>query len=164
MNNKLFVVGLLICFWFSAVMAKSDALRPVGENCSIEIPPKSSGEDAHMYGGVFKVYPRAKDISKNYSGCQIIWHGKESLENFSLFSIVKFEKGRLVRFWAPPNGNSDTISCEYINGLPAPGGGRDCAKAEGFPVKSMRPGCLNDFVKAQLDRSLPLPKDCLDYE
>jgi len=163
---RILLIVLLVMACNSQVYANGH--RPNGENCNIDIPPENSGEDSHMYGGIFKVFPRAKDIGKTYTGCQTIWHnpatGSDPLANLKLLTVIKLKNGNIAHSWSPDGAAFNINECKYENGKELKTNGKACYRAEHLPIKSMRPGCLKELLAATYDRTLPLPKDCLNYE
>ncbi|MCB1754449.1 MAG: hypothetical protein KDJ38_02940 [Gammaproteobacteria bacterium] len=164
MNKRLKIFVIAFSIWLVAInVFGSD--RPIGQNCEISKPPNDSGEDSHMYAGAFKIFPRAKHIDPNYSGCQIIWVSKsESLENWELMAILSLENGKLIGSWSPKEIGASFNECKYVDGKLVSGDNNRCYQSEAVPLKSMRPGCLSDLLKASYDKTMPLPKDCFNYE
>jgi len=153
---------ILVCLYLVSCTTEQ---RPEGNNCGMINPPSNAGEDSHMYFGLAKVYPRAKNMSAEYSGCQIIWSNKgESLDSWSLAFKLIYANGELVRSQTFLSTDSEALECKYNSIELVSGKADDCYPLEQTPVVSMRPGCLKDLVEASYDRTKPLPTDCQEYE
>jgi len=160
-RSLLVIFGVLVL----AHHAVAEEPRPLGKNCDLDSPPPASGEDAHMYGGAFKIYPRAKNIDGNYNGCQVVWRSSgENIDNWSLYVVFELKGEELVQAWMPIESEYSHSKCKYENGQLISGNTNHCFKPERVPVKSMASGCLSGLLAASYDRKAQLPKGCLSYE
>jgi hypothetical protein len=128
---------LSVLFVYCAAAAANDG-RPVGTNCTLKVPPADAGEDA-FHGITMKIYPRAKDISNKYSGCQIMWIPHDGKWHVS--SIVAIERGDAVRVWTPDKSDK-TRACRYKEGKVVKGDPQKCAATQFLIAKSLPAGCV----------------------
>jgi hypothetical protein len=128
-------------FSFTVVVSVANAAgngRPVGLNCELTAPPASAGEESN-HGTTFRVFPRAKDIGAEYSGCQALLVEDES--KWVAVSLTEVINGDPVRVWSVGNPNDPSMSCRYSKGKVVSGGSDTCPMARSLLVKSMAPGC-----------------------
>ena len=130
------------------------ALPPDAPNCSLMSPPPGAGED-NPQSGLMKIYPRGRDISKSYTGCQRVWlqHNGEWLK----FSTRYYQSGVLRAFYGPELNGKLTSVCYFANRkLSAKSRGACPSYDEARqPAPSLAPGCLSN----------PHPMgDCAKYE
>jgi len=126
--------------------------RPVGHSCDLTAPPEVAGETM-SHGLTIYIFPRAKDITPTYSGCQGMW-GKDS-ESWVLISLTEIENGDPVRMWSAHEKNPKR--CIYKLGKVIEGDEANCPMARFLIKKSMDPGCAEKTRKAaQSDAVRPL--------
>lgn len=128
---------------------------PIKLNCDLEQPPENSGEDSHMYAGLFKIYPRAKNIPKNYTGCQITWQSNPKDNKFPLkwtsVSKIKYDKGEVKSVeWGKVAEGKEIKNCIYQEGNII--SGDNCYPAKKLPLKSMAPGCFKKLLELTKNR------------
>ena len=90
------------CF-VSGGWAAASADHPNGINCQLRSPPMSAGEIASS-DQPWRVYPRTRNISPKYSGCQTVWAPKREENGWDVVFITVVKNGQPVRHWpAPPS-------------------------------------------------------------
>jgi hypothetical protein len=119
--------------------------RPVGLNCRLTTPPQSSGEEFN-HGINLRIYPRARDITQTYSGCQIMF--APDAAKWVTVSIAEFKNGDPVRLWTPHGGNPELAACRYKNGQLISGVAATCPAPHLLIAKSLAPGCLKRIQDA----------------
>jgi hypothetical protein len=117
--------------------------RPVGTNCSLAAPPATAGED-HSHGIIVRIYPRAKDIDANYTGCQLTW--LPDGRRWQVVSIVEIKSGDPLRIWSPDNSDP-VLRCFYRDGKVISGDAKNCAAPEFLITKSMASGCVEKVAR-----------------
>jgi hypothetical protein len=152
------MVALALFTGHSYTFAKDP--RPKGSNCNLESPPATSGEEAHM-GTKLLVYPRAKDITTTYTGCQSLWWTGPNQE-VKLVLLVYVEAGFPVRTWANSPQDERGEDCRYKNGKTVSAKPEQCTESEYVLLKSLPSGCFKRIQEAMATKS-PHPPDC-EYE
>ncbi|MCW5626128.1 MAG: hypothetical protein KIT73_15550 [Burkholderiales bacterium] len=112
---------------------------PVGANCALEAPPENAGEDLRN-GVLMRVFPRVRNISKDYSGCQMVW--APDAGKWVLSQRVQIEQGDPIRVWVPAEADPAKAACRYQEGKLVQGDRQVCPLPEFLLVKSMRAGCV----------------------
>lgn len=131
---------------FSAFSAHAvEAPRPQGENCALAAPPAAAGEEFN-HGLVLRIYPRARDISSKYTGCQIRWAPDGS--KWATVSVVAIEHGGAVRVWSPDQSQTELLACRYKDGRVIAGNPESCASPQFLIAKSVAPGCVEKLRAA----------------
>ena len=132
----------------TAAIAKEEG-RPEGTNCDLSAPPETAGENANR-GMIIRIYPRARDITKTYTGCQITLASQGG--EWVTMMITEIVEGDPIRLWSPYAAVSESIaeltSCRYRNGRVLSGVGDKCAMHEDLLIKSFTPGCLKKMSDA----------------
>ena len=122
----------------------------------------NAGEEFN-HGITLRIYPRARDINRNYTGCQTMWvpDGRQ----WRVVSIAAIESGDPVRIWSPVNSDSTKFSCIYKRGKVVKGDEEHCAAPQFLIIKSLAPGCVERIQKSVTNRGLSAatPSGC-DYE
>ena len=101
--------------------------RPIGPNCALEAPPAEAGEDSN-HGRRIRVFPRAKDIGADYSGCQAVFmedHGK-----WVVWYLVEIASGYPLRVWSEFGSGDPIFSCRYSKGNLVRGDPDSCPAAQ----------------------------------
>ena len=113
--------------------------RPAGKNCNLQAPPKEAGEEIN-HGVIHKIYPRARDISKDYTGCQLLWmpDGK----SWITIAVVAIERGYAARIWSQYETDPNRLACRYKEGKVIQGDPQNCPAPEFLIIKSLPPGCV----------------------
>ena len=132
-----FCIAVLIIMQCAIAIAGEHG-RPTGHDCEFSAPPENAGEDFE-HGVVLRIYPRAKDIDKKYTGCQTVWLADQ--KTWSIFSIVAIEAGFPVRSWAPSISGPIPASCGYRRGRLFKGDEKNCPDAKTLIAKSLASGC-----------------------
>lgn len=120
-------------------------LRPEGANCQLKSPPAAAGESSN-HGVTLKVFPRRKDITASYTGCQILWARYEG--EWKEVSVTAIEGGYAVRLWSghsldqEPFRNQEPFRCRYLEGTVIRGDPRLCPDPQSLIVRSMAQGCV----------------------
>src|SRR5260221_10147600 len=127
-----------------ATVAAQDG-KPTGPNCNLKTPPPESGEDA-LHGITLKFFPRAKDISKKYNGCQVMWVPHDG--EWHVASIVAIENGYAVRIWNPEKTGTARL-CRYKEGKIVRGDPKKRAVPHSLIVKTLPPGCVERALTAE---------------
>lgn len=154
MKIKHFVVETVLLIVLSVVAGCSLA-QPgeVRQNCRLENPPDSSGEDA-SHGGLLKGYPRKSEITSAYDGCQTVW----AQDDGRWVSIMEgmFEQGRLTRMRFPSRPGDAVEQCLKKAGRLLEGDSNVCRAMDAFPYSSAAPGCLTSSIgKTSRDNDCP---------
>jgi hypothetical protein len=121
----------------TAVFAVDD--RPIGSNCNLTEPPPSAGEETN-HGIVHRIYPRAKDINADYTGCQVLMvpdNGK-----WLVIMLTEIIEGDPVRVWSEHETDAARLSCRFKNGKVIQGSPNTCPSPRFLLLKSMAPGCV----------------------
>lgn len=122
-----------------------EAPRPQGENCALTAPPAAAGEEFN-HGLVLRIYPRARDISAKYTGCQIRWAPDGS--KWVTVSVVAIERGGAVRVWSPDQSQTELLACRYKAGRVVTGHPDNCPAPQFLIAKSVAPGCVEKLRAA----------------
>jgi hypothetical protein len=138
--RAILVASLLL--WVASPRAVATA--PTGENCDLAEPPAVAGEEFY-HGVTLKVFPRARDISRTYTGCQILW--APDANGWNRVSLTYLENGDPIRLWFPADLGNARASCTYRRGVVVEGSADRCAVPQSLLVKSLPPGCV-ERVKA----------------
>ena len=154
--NMRFFTLLLATLLVTPVTAFAKEARPTGLNCSLSAPPASSGEDAYKRTKLL-IYPRAKDIGSNYTGCQSVWAPLSP--SWSLLTLVYLENGQIVRLWSAKKEDDPAERCRYENRLLVKGDSNTCPSLDLIPIKSLPPGCFRK-IHASVEAMTDSPKEC----
>lgn len=121
--------------------AHGEEIPPSAPACGIATPPADAGEDL-PHGSPIKVYPRAKDIPKGYTGCQKVW--LELNGQWISLSTRYFDSGHIKVFLGPVLEGHKQVRCVVDGGVLK---GRACPSlAEANrPAPSVPSGCLKEL-------------------
>lgn len=137
-------LSLVIAF----AVLEATAVASPDTNCAITSPPKRSGE-SFDHAAMLRIFPRASEIPRNYTGCQSTW--VVSGEISFLRGRVWLENGTPVRFVAPPTVENNGVECRYLRGklVSVTGGGSAdrCARPDSVVQPSMPSGCIEQIQK-----------------
>lgn len=150
---RLFIAVLIIMQCAAATAGEHG--RPIGHNCEFSAPPENAGEDFN-HGVVLRIYPRAKDIGKNYTGCQTMWTPED--KSWLIVGMVAIEAGYPVRIWVPSISGPIPASCRYRKGRLFKGDEKNCPDAKTLIAKSLAVGCgekMKSAVAAGLRAQFP---------
>jgi len=152
------IAALAVCL-FAAANAYAANEPPVGSNCSLPAPPKAAGESIG-HDITLRVFPRARDIGKDYVGCQTMWMpgGKD----WRVVTVVAIDHGDPIRLWHKDAPNDPSLSCRYKDGKLILGAPKDCAEPQFLIIKSVAPGCVDKIKAATASGGpgVPNPKGC----
>lgn len=154
------IAAMLFGIWSLAHSA--GAVRPVGKNCALAAPPPAAGEEMN-HGVVLRIFPRAKDIGTNYTGCQVLFapHAKK----WHVVALTEVVKGDPVRVWSEHEQDETILGCRYEGGKVIAGKAEKCPAVEFLLVKSLAPGCAKLMQEAVAKNGLGAqhPAHC-EYE
>ena len=111
------------------------------------------------HGLEMRVYPRAKTMKSDFTGCQTIWWLAKS-GRMQITSRARFEQGSIAELTEFDDDTGQTVLvCRYARGELESGGG-DCPPFESVnrPSESLPPGCL-EKVRRSEGRG---PQPCMD--
>ena len=111
-----------------------------GENCQPASPPDGAGDEI-VHAEVAKVYPRKKDIPRDYTGCQTTWI--QAKRTWTVIGVAHFRTGEAVSYWAPP---PEDALCQYRAGKVAGAHPERCPAATALPAASMAAGCAEKIL------------------
>jgi hypothetical protein len=136
MNQSVIFVLLML-----PIAAASAPILPNAANCSLPSPPASAGEDKPQ-GQLMKMYPRAKDVTRSYTGCQRAWLWREG--RWLIFSTRYYSAGVLRAFYGPELEGKATSVCLFQNGKLDAGSSGACPSfvEASKPAPSLAPGCV----------------------
>lgn len=148
---------LLILLSHAVAFAKDKA--PRGRNCTLSVPPADAGEELN-HGMVLRVYPRAKDIDSNYTGCQAML--APDGQRWVVVSLTEVVKGDPVRVWSAHEQYASILNCRFKGGKVVRGDPDQCPAPEFLLIKSIAPGCVHTVREAISMHGLgaPRPAEC----
>ena len=135
--------------------------RPTGTNCDLEAPPASAGEEIN-HGLVLRIYPRAKDIDANYTGCQVLFHPDGG--KWVVVTLTEVIAGDPVRIWSTEA--DEMTACRFKSGRVVAGDPHKCPMPRFLLLRSLAPGCVAQIRKAVETQGLGAPRspECRQYE
>lgn len=136
MQHLVFALLLVV---LPAITCAAGETAPRGKNCELAAPPPSAGEEMN-HGITMRIFPRARDIGSQYSGCQTTWYPNG--DKWMLISVVVIERGDPVRIYALEAANDPLFACRYRKGKVVTGNTETCAAPEFLIHKSLAPGCV----------------------
>ena len=151
------ICALILVIATTAGAAENE--RPLGQNCDLSTPPPSAGESWN-HGFMERIYPRAKDISDRYNGCQVLFVSTEE-GKWSVMFVIEILRGDPVRIWAA-DMKSDELACRYKNGALVAGDSKACSDNIGL-LKSLAPGCgkaINEWLAKDPPNVSTKPAGC----
>ena len=146
---RLVVSALLIFFVATAHSVENP--RPTGSNCDLVAPPSAAGEESN-HGAILRIFPQARDIDGQYTGCQVLF--AEYQGKWVVVSLTEVIQGDPVRIWSEHEQNNPAMSCRYAHGQVVRGDPDTCPPAEFILVKSLAPGCVKLIREAVAQRGL----------
>jgi hypothetical protein len=151
---------VLFLLFHGVAIAGND--RPVGINCDLKVPPTLAGEEIN-HGFVLRIYPRAKDISASYTGCQVLFHPDG--DKWVVVTLTEVIAGDPVRIWSADD-DSEMAACRFKNGKLVAGNPEKCPMPRFLLLRSLAPGCFVQTRKAVETNGLgaPRPPECRQYE
>jgi hypothetical protein len=109
---------------------------------------------------LLRVYPRAKDIGPNYSGCQLLM--AQDKDSWVVVSYTEGAKGDPVRIWSQYERDPAKLACRYRNGRIVSGSEDICPAPEFVLLKSLAQGCFAAIQEEIRKKELgtPWPPGC----
>jgi hypothetical protein len=152
-------VGAVFLALLQTNVTAAESNRPVGPNCSSNVPPVDAGEEIN-HGVTLKVFPRALNIGPSYTGCQVMVAPYPS--GWEVLLIAEIVQGEAVRVWSADGTSVDVSACRYQqNELVS--GPSQCPKSRFLLVRrSLPPGCV-ERIRAAVAANAARPAECL-YE
>jgi hypothetical protein len=98
------------------------------ENCEAASPPKEAGFIPVAHTGL-AIYPRMKDVRRNYSGCQIWWEPDLKTE-WKRMLVARFDVGGLAEVRVLLGGGQPDVYCRYKAGRLVSGKDGKCVSSE----------------------------------
>lgn len=118
-------------------------------NCSLTVPPATSGE-VMMHGELTnKVFPRRPEIPRRYTGCQVLWVALE--RGWVVLSVAYIKKGKGSVLWSPAEGDWQGLLCQYRKGHLSSGPQDDCPEPADLLIPSMPAGCAEKYLATEED-------------
>ena len=146
---------IFLLLFHCALGFAGESRGPSGRNCGLDGPPENAGE-TFVHGITLRVYPRALDLSKEYTGCQTTWLPDGS--KWVALNIVIIEGGDPVRIWAADDSDPLRFSCIYKKGFVVGGDAKNCPVPQSLIAKSVAPGCIEKMGKAISEGGLSAPR------
>jgi len=112
---------------------------PAGENCGLAAPPDKAGEEARD-GVVHLIFPRRRDISQSYVGCQQVFAPQGA--GWTIAETVYIERGTILRSTYAATNDKPAGSCRFENGKLAEGDRRACPTPRQLPFRTLPAGCF----------------------
>lgn len=134
-------LALLLC---SLSLLASDLIPKDANNCNIIQPPKAAG-DSVLNGRLMKIFPRRKDMSENYTGCQILWLDIQRRHKLEKILVLYFENGKIKVQQHMEAGRS--FSCRYYAGSLLSNSSHECSKKSIGALSSHPAGCLKSSLR-----------------
>lgn len=136
--------------------------RPIGKNCALAVPPPTAGEETN-HGADLRIFPRAKDINAEYTGCQALFADYDG--KWVVVSLTEVIKGDPIRIWSEQEPNDVAMSCRYAKGRVVRGDPDTCPMADFILMRSLAPGCVQIIRQSGAKHGLgaPLSPAC-EYE
>ena len=156
MRAPVLVLALWLA-WFEVLAAENE--RPSGANCGLSVPPPSAGEESN-HGITLRIYPRAKEINANYTGCQVLFAPDGG--KWVVVALTEIVAGDPVRIWSEHETDPSRLACRYAKGKVVKGDPSACPIPRFLVMKSMGPGCV-DVIKAAVAKhglGAPRPREC----
>ena len=155
---RLVIATIILCLAFAPTRAAASD-RPTGKNCNLPAPPASAGEEIN-HGIILRIYPRAKDIDANYTGCQVVMAPHAG--KWVVIALTEIIKGDPVRIWSEHEKDPAQLACRFKNGKVVQGNPATCPTSESLLMKSLAPGCVAIAQEAVAKHGLgaPRPAEC----
>jgi hypothetical protein len=129
-------------------------------SCTLTQPPAEAGEMG-SHGFEMRVYPRAKTIKSDFTGCQTIWWlGKSG--KMQITSRARFQHGSIAELteFDDDTGENKTRTCLYAHGqLESGEGGCRTFESANRPAESFPPGCLDKIRNSPPGAQQPCVQD-----
>jgi hypothetical protein len=128
-------------------------------SCTLTQPPAEAGEMG-SHGLEMRVYPRAKTIKSEFTGCQTIWWIAKS-GRMQITSRARFEQGSIAELteFDDDTGAKKVLVCRYARAeLESVEDGCPTFESVNRPAESFPPGCL-EKTRSSEGRG---PQPCVD--
>ncbi|WP_407116044.1 hypothetical protein [Bradyrhizobium sp. LMG 9283] len=156
---KVTAVALALLLLIPFGVGQAAEMRPQGKNCELVEPPADAGEDTN-HGMVLRVYPRAKDIGPNYSGCQLLM--VQSKEKWLVVLYTEVTAGDPIRVWSEFEPAPAKLACRFKAGKLVSGNEEICPAPQDLLTRSLAPGCVS-AIGEEINKRTPRPVGC-DYD
>jgi hypothetical protein len=153
---------LLIGIFFTASAHCADNARPQGKNCNLSTPPATAGEETN-HGVILRIFPRAKDITASYTGCQVLMAPNN--QGWTVISLTEIIQGDPIRVWSDYAQDESTHTCRYRKGKVVRGDANNCPSPQYILMQSLPAGCVRILqdAMAQQGSATTMPPQC-EYE
>lgn len=135
------VASALICALIVGGCQSPSVREPA--SCLMKEPPETAGEMG-SHGFEMRIYPRATDMKRNFTGCQTIWWLAKSGRMQITFK-AHFEEGVITSFtgFDDATGENEVMNCRYARRTLV-SGETSCPsfKQANRPEGSLPPGCI----------------------
>ncbi len=126
-----------------ATRASDFAISPNASNCNLQSPPSGSGDvqgDEPEFD--LKVFPRYRDFSLKYTGCQTSWFKRD--DGWHRFSVAYFERGKPATFIIPAvvAEQATDMVCRYRGKKLVADDAHECPSSTDVILLSMPSGCI----------------------
>jgi len=111
-----------------------------GENCALNIPPKTAGE-TQAHGVILYIYPRSHTINKNYTGCQSQWFYDD--DHYRKLSVTHYKDGVQTRYDNINLRGNIGYHCEYKLKKLMKDSDNRCPQYEALKKKTYPAGCYS---------------------
>ena len=138
-----FLLIAALMTYASSVTAADE--RPKGQNCALNSPPATAGEEIN-HGVTLKIFPRARDMARTYTGCQTLWMPEGN--KWMVVSMVVIASGDPERLWSPNATDPKRAACRYKYGKVVSGDPHQCPSPEFLIMKSLAAGCVERIVRS----------------
>ncbi|MET3912094.1 hypothetical protein ABID59_006461 [Bradyrhizobium sp. S3.3.6] len=155
-------VALALLLLLSPRIGHAAEARPQGKNCDLAEPPAGAGEDT-AHGMAMRIYPRAKDIGPDYSGCQLTM--LQIKEKWFVLSYTEVVAGDPIRIWSEHDPDPRKRACRFKAGKLVSGSEDICPAPEFLLSRSLPPGCapVTGEQASRGEPGTPRPARC-DYD
>jgi len=136
--EKILPVLFLVLMFCSFVLQAGELIPKSAGNCNILQPPKAAG-DSVLNGRLMKIFPRRKDMSANYTGCQTLWLDIQRMHKLEKILVLYFENGEIKVQQHTEAGK--TFSCRYYAGSLLPNSKIECSEKSIGALSSQPAGC-----------------------
>ena len=148
MRRSLFTSLTCVCALAPAIAVgaeDSGTARPNGKNCDLLTPPPDAGAETG-HGVLLHVFPRTKDVSRAYTGCQAVFITTAKHPS-QLAWLVELRSGDPVRLWSADPKLRERLECRYERGKLIEGNRGTCAAGAPALLPSMPAGCAEKASK-----------------
>lgn len=140
----------IVLLGLSATSAQGETIPLSAPACSLATAPEDAGDALGSSGSPMKVFPRATNIPKSYTGCQKVWLLLRG--EWISFSTRYFENGTVKMFYGPLLKGHDQWRCMFDRGVLVPSNAKRVCPSFGEAnsrVVSTPPGCLAELQSSK---------------